>query len=51
VGNKPAKKLVILDKKLSQREVLSLSYYSISILQHMVMDVVMGKILFNLRKK
>lgn len=34
-----------LDKKMNQRELLSLSYYTLSILQHLVMDSVLGKIL------
>ena len=42
---------MVLDNKQNQRELLSLSYYSISIVQHMVMDVVIGKVLFNLSKK
>jgi hypothetical protein len=51
VSNNLVKKVVILDKKQSQRELLSLSYYSICIVQHMVMDIVIGKVLFNLSKK
>jgi hypothetical protein len=51
MSNKLVKKVVILEKKQNKRELLSLSYYSISIVQHMVMDIVIGKVLFNLSKK
>lgn len=47
---KKASKIVNLDKKSNKRELLSLSYYSIGVVQHMVMDIVIGKILFLLRK-
>jgi len=37
-----------MDKKQDMRENLSLCYYALGITQHMVMDIVIGKILSNL---
>lgn len=36
---------VVLDKKINQRELLSLSFYSIGIMQHFIMDAVLAKIM------
>lgn len=37
---------IFLEKKQNQRELLSLSYYSINILQHIAMESFLGKILY-----
>lgn len=36
---------MVLENKIDQRELLSLSFYSIGILQHSVMDAVLAKIM------
>jgi hypothetical protein len=41
---------VNVNKKSNKRELLSLSYYTIGVVQHMVMDILIGKILFLHRK-
>ena len=49
-NNKKTNKLVNLEKKQNKRDLLSLAYYSISLVQHMVMDIVICKILLFRRK-
>jgi len=43
--------VINLEREMNKRELLSLSYYSIGIIQHMVMDVVIGKVLTAVSKK
>lgn len=43
--NKNVDQVINLEREMNKRELLSLSYYSIGIVQHMVMDVVIGKVL------
>jgi len=47
-AEKSGEHIVIMDKKQDMRENLSLCYYALGITQHMVMDIVIGKILSNL---
>jgi hypothetical protein len=40
-----------MEKKLSIKQHLSLCYYALGLTQHMVMDIVIGKILCHLSAK
>lgn len=48
---KSAEQVVIMDKKQNIREQLSLCYYAMGVTQHMVMDIVIGKVLAQLSAK